>query len=79
MLRWLLNNGFTKYELAHRLGSKAKVPSLQIGKGLVTARNAQKVEKLYNTIRAGDEDFEADSANRWVLPFLEGHDYADTM
>lgn len=78
-LNWLLKQGFTRTELASRLGSRAAIPSLQIRPDFCLAATELKVERLYNTIRAGDEDFEADAANRWVLPFLEGHDYADTM
>jgi len=47
----LLREGFTKTELARRLGSKAKTPSLQIAmRGEVLARTAIKVERLYNLV-----------------------------
>lgn len=50
-LRELLDRGYTKIELARRLGSKAQVPALQLLKRkLVTARNAMKVEKLYKRL-----------------------------
>jgi hypothetical protein len=46
-LDWLLSQGFTKTELARRLGSKAKVPALQMRRGHVNALTAQKVARLY--------------------------------
>lgn len=46
----LLAEGFTKTELARRLGSTAKTPSLQIRKDFVTARTAADVERLYNRV-----------------------------
>lgn len=52
MLERLLDEGFTKTELARRLGSKAKVPSLQLKARLLTARSASKVERLYRTVMA---------------------------
>jgi hypothetical protein len=52
----LLREGFTKTELARRLGSRAKTPSLQVGRhGQVKARTAVKVERLYNIIMAGSK------------------------
>jgi hypothetical protein len=51
-LRRLLEEGFTKTELARRLGSTAKVPALQLTPGRVTARNAMKVERLYRLVMA---------------------------
>ncbi len=52
-LRWLLRNGFTKKEIARRLGYLA--PALQLNKTTITSRNALKVEKLYNLIRFGGQ------------------------
>jgi len=50
----LLSEGFTKQELARRLGSKAKEPKLQIAtRGECLARTAVKVERLYKIIMAG--------------------------
>lgn len=43
----LLTRGFTKTELARRLGSKAKVPSLQLRRDYITNLNRMKVEKLH--------------------------------
>lgn len=51
-IRWLLSEGFTKSELARRLGYKNR--ALQVGKERVTAANAMKVEKFYNQIRLGE-------------------------
>lgn len=45
-IRYLLKIGFTKATLAKRLGYRS--PSLQINRKTVTARNALKVERLYN-------------------------------
>jgi hypothetical protein len=53
LLNELLEDGYTRKQLAKWLGSTAKVPALQIKKDLVTARNAMKVELMYKAIRAG--------------------------
>ena len=53
-IRWMLNEGFTKTEIARRLGYKTH--ALQIRRGRITARNAMKVEKLYNMLRLGDDE-----------------------
>lgn len=50
ILRRLLAEGYTKTELARRLGSKAKVPALQIQADFVLASTAAKVERLYNRL-----------------------------
>lgn len=55
-LRWMLNEGFTKTEIARRLGYKSH--ALQLNKQRITARNAQRVEQLYNRLRVGDPDLE---------------------
>ena len=52
ILRRLLAEGYTKTELARRLGSKAKTPSLQIQTDFVLASTAAKVERLYNRLEA---------------------------
>lgn len=49
-IRALLKEGFTHKSLAARLGSKAKVPSIQYGRRLVKARSAMRVEKLCNLL-----------------------------
>jgi Zn ribbon nucleic-acid-binding protein len=46
-LDWLMLQGFTKTELARRLGSKGKTPALQVRRRHVNARTAQKVQRLY--------------------------------
>lgn len=52
-IQWMLNEGFTKAEIARRLGYTT--PALQIARGgLITTRNAQKVEQLYNRLRLGE-------------------------
>lgn len=51
-LRELLRAGLTKTEIARRLGSAAKVPSLQLVARHVTAKNALKVQKLLVEVRA---------------------------
>jgi len=50
LIQRLLEEGFTKTELARRLGSRAKVPALQIRADLILARTASKVERFYNRI-----------------------------
>lgn len=49
----LLREGFTQTELARRLGSRAKVPALQLNGRVVTAQNAMRVEKLHAMVMAG--------------------------
>jgi hypothetical protein len=51
-INWLLSQGFTKTALAKRLGYQTR--ALQINKNRITARNAVKIERFYNTIRAGE-------------------------
>lgn len=47
LLDELIAKGFTKTELARRLGSKSKVPALQIKRDYVTNLNRQRVENLH--------------------------------
>jgi len=50
----LLNRGYSKTQLAAWLGSKARIPALQINRpGLITARSESRVERLYTLINAG--------------------------
>jgi hypothetical protein len=49
---WLLNEGFTRAEIAKRLGYK--MPSLQIGKKKVTGRTRVKVQRLVGKLRLGE-------------------------
>lgn len=49
----LLREGFTRKELARRLGSRAKTPALQLRTDVITAENAMKVEKLHAQVMAG--------------------------
>jgi hypothetical protein len=47
--------GFTKAEIARRLGKKEKCPLLFIGrKKMVIAKSAMAIEKLYNIVTAGE-------------------------
>ncbi len=55
LIDWLLKQGFTKGEIASRLGFKSR--ALQLGKESITARNAMKIERFYRQIRAGDDEF----------------------
>lgn len=51
LLKKLLRLGYTKTELASRLGSKAKVPSLQLlERKKMTVRSAHEVKKVYDDI-----------------------------
>lgn len=45
----LLEHGFTRTELARRLGSSARTPALQLDTDRITARNARKVARLYES------------------------------
>lgn len=49
-IRKLLSLGYTKSEIAKELGSKAKVPSLQVRKDQVLARTAQAVRRFYHQV-----------------------------
>jgi len=51
-LDWLLRQGFTRQELARRLGSTAKTPALQIRRDRVNASTHAKVERLYRELVA---------------------------
>jgi hypothetical protein len=46
----LLDEGFTKAELARRLGSKARQPSLQFRRDRVHARTEHRVKRFYNAV-----------------------------
>lgn len=48
----LLEEGYTKREIARQLGSQAKDPALQIRKDRVTARTAHKVEVVHRRLTA---------------------------
>ncbi len=49
-IEWLLKEGFTQTALARMLGSKAKQPTLQIGRDRVEAGTAAKVEAAAGTM-----------------------------
>jgi hypothetical protein len=49
----LLERGFTKQQIATWLGSKAKVPALQIKRTHVKASTAVKVERMAALLKAG--------------------------
>jgi hypothetical protein len=53
MLDELLEQGYTRVQLARWLGSKAKMPSLQLKTDFVTARSAMRVERMYEAVKAG--------------------------
>jgi hypothetical protein len=53
ILRALLRRGYSKTQLAAWMGSKARVPSIQLRAEWITARNAAKVEKLWRMVNAG--------------------------
>lgn len=59
----LLREGFTRTEIARRLGSTAKVPALQLRTDVITAENAMKVERLHAQVMAG-------AGIRWRQPRL---------
>lgn len=55
----LLRHDFTEAGLARLLGSKAKYPSLQLGRRKVTAKNAQKVRRLHRRylVESGSDEW----------------------
>jgi hypothetical protein len=52
MIAWMLHEGFTKGQLALRLGCKS--PNLQIRGPRITARTAMRVSRLYHQLRLGE-------------------------
>lgn len=54
MLDQLIEDGYTRSDLAARLGSKAKTPSLQLNRDFVTVRNAYLVERLFEQLKCED-------------------------
>lgn len=48
LINRLLNEGFTRGEIARRLGYRR--PALQLGKDFMTAKNAAAVERLYRRV-----------------------------
>jgi hypothetical protein len=50
----LLREGFTKAELARRLGYKS--PAIQLKRFAVTAKSAMRVDRFYRTIMAGGKE-----------------------
>lgn len=53
-IRRLLHEGFSKAELARRLGYAS--PALQLNRKKITAANAARVDRFYRQIMAGDEE-----------------------
>ncbi len=53
ILNSLLRLGYTKTWIAAQLGSRAKIPALQLRSETITAASAAKIEKLYHLIEAG--------------------------
>lgn len=51
LLDQLIADGYTKRNLAARLGSKSNIPSLQLKRDFVTVRNAHLVERLFERLR----------------------------
>lgn len=47
LIRQLIGEGFTKTRLARELGSKSKIPALQMQKDFVLAKTAAKVARLW--------------------------------
>lgn len=52
LIRWLMNEGMSKTEISRRLGRKRR--GLQIGKTLVRASTASKIERMVNIMRIGE-------------------------
>ena len=53
LLEKLIEDGYTKRQIAVWLGSQAKCPQLQLRRDRVTAANARKVRALYYNIQSG--------------------------
>lgn len=50
LLEQLLEEGYTKQRIARELGSKAKVPALQVSRDFVLARTAHRVEVVHRRL-----------------------------
>lgn len=68
MIEWMTSTGLTKGEIARRLGSKAKVPALQLGRYKISVKKAAQVTKLYNKMREGAGLGEIDIENLPLIP-----------
>lgn len=51
LLDELIEDGYTRGELARRMGSKSKTPALQLKRDFVTVRNAYLAERLYDQLQ----------------------------
>jgi hypothetical protein len=51
MLDQLIEDGYTRTDLAARLGSKSKVPALQLKRDFVTVRSAYLVERMFEQLK----------------------------
>ena len=49
----LIDRGYSRTQLAKWMGSKAKVPSLQLRRDFVTAKSAANVRKMYEKVNDG--------------------------
>lgn len=67
MLDELRNEGYTKSDLARRLGSKRKIPTLQLKRDFVTVRSAYLVKRLYDELKFTD----AKEANKLLAKLKE--------
>lgn len=70
MLDQLIADGYTRSELAARLGSKSKTPALQLKRDFVTVRSAYLVERLFEQLR-----FECAKPTMKLLSKLRGEGY----
>lgn len=48
-INWLLEEGFTKAELARRMG--AKTPALQLRKDRIAAKSARKIDEIWRSVQ----------------------------
>jgi hypothetical protein len=53
LLNQLIDEGYTRVQLAKWLGSKAKTPSLQLRQDYCTAKTALKVHRMFQALQAG--------------------------
>lgn len=74
MLEQLIADGYTRGELAARLGSKSKTPALQLKRDFVTVRSAYLVERLFGQLR-----FECAKPTLRLLAKLRDEGYAQSQ
>jgi hypothetical protein len=83
LLRDLIEEGYPRYRIAEKLGSTARIPTLQFKTTRVLAKSALRVRKLHAELVGGDEDrtpvFQPDTSKRGqILRAIRHYDWVGT-